>query len=117
MIEPKLSIYDTYMCDAAMDIIFANIAALEAENAALKAERRWIPVSERLPEKGQDVLISYRGGVYSAYYKGVETILDDNNNCVKARAFRGWDDHSFAEGRDFPAHWMPCPEPPEEVTE
>lgn len=35
----------------------AEVAALRAEVARLKEERRWIPVGERLPEGNENVLV------------------------------------------------------------
>jgi len=44
---------------------------LEAENAALKDERRWIPVSERLPEHHRDIWLFDGYIVWEAlYYEG-----------------------------------------------
>ena len=37
-----------------------RIASLESENAALRERTRWIPVSERLPEDGKNVLIAVK---------------------------------------------------------
>jgi len=65
--------------------------ALEAENAKLEAERRWIPVSEK-PTKSDWYLIMYQGyGVPVAGYYHVDG---------------GW-------LSDIPDCWMPLPEPPE----
>lgn len=58
----------------------------------LLAERRWIPVSERLPEKYGDYLVSTSNGwVVTDYY-----------------ASYGWDDNS---DKDYVVAWMPLPEP------
>ena len=68
----------------------AKIKTLEAENAALRNRRvaGWIPVEERLPEKGECLVASADGTVHPA---------------------------SVIFGKDFKdcTHWMPMPEPPE----
>ena len=70
----------------------------QARNEALEAERRWIPVSERMPPYGEIVLTS-TGGKYPAidYLKP--------NNLFTA-------DH-VCEPQFNVKYWMPCPEPPE----
>ena len=71
----------------------ARIESLEKENAALREAQRWIPVSERLPEDGIEVLVyeSEDSSIYSA--------------CK-------W----YDEWNGFPGeritHWMPLPAPP-----
>ena len=72
------------------------IAELEAENARLKAERRWIPVSERLPENISNVLILSRGEQLIASYHSKYSL---------------W----YVPFVDKPVvtHWMPLPELPE----
>lgn len=67
--------------------------ALSMAVAALREqeERRWIPVTERLPDIGKDVLIySKEDGVDVDYYGG--------------DMFGYWN----------VTHWMPLPEPPKE---
>jgi len=75
------------------------IQALQAQ-----AERRWIPVSERLPKTEQPVQVympklymSVQTGFYTKYYGE-----DDGE----------WYEHWVASG-DV-THWMPLPEPPKE---
>jgi len=62
--------------------------------AELEAERRWIPVSERLPEEKQSVLALDRTG--TAYHW-------EYSKCL-SNIFVG-----------YYTHWMPLPELPEEV--
>ena len=66
--------------------------ALNARIAELEAERRWIPVSERLPEEKQSVLALDRTG--TAYHW-------EYSKCL-SNIFVG-----------YYTHWMPLPEPPE----
>lgn len=62
---------------------------------------RWIPVTERLPEDGKDVLCFCRANIYFVL---------------------SWDGDHWHEGADryymsgFVTHWMPLPEPPKEET-
>lgn len=71
----------------------------------LNAERRWIPVSERLPEREDKSCIGERYLVlYLNYFEDI---------CVYAPYDKLW----FREGVDkteYVTHWMPLPEPPEE---
>ncbi len=83
--------------------------ALRAENARLREETRWIPVTERLPEPGQSVLIVIDNGV-SVFH--VE----------KARHYPDvlqWttDDGGYYHGDKYGwvTHWKPLPQPPEEA--
>ncbi len=72
-----------------------EIDRLTAENAALREQLRWIPVSERLPEYGQDVLAYYGNDAGDDYY-GVAWInpADDDKWCAYP---------------DNPTHWLPIP--------
>ena len=71
------------------------------ELSKLKAQQRWIPVAQRLPEDGFEVMVytdRYGGRHEFAYY--VPRLGAWYQNCALL----------------FPnvAHWMPLPEPPEE---
>lgn len=68
----------------------------EAVEAAKKLAPEWIPVSERLPERGQKVLA----------FDPLMPIVQSGRLTNE-----GWN----CEGLDFlkPTHWMPLPEPPE----
>jgi hypothetical protein len=79
--------------------------ALETKEWVLvpKDAGRWIPVEERLPEEDEDVLV----------------IEEDGGMLVANRNDRGNWGHSFgsggpSDGRAWPTHWMPLPEPPAE---
>ena len=58
-------------------------------------ENKWIPVRERLPERGQEVIV-YAGGILEPF--------------VYAYCFWNKDYCSF----QHITHWMPLPEPPKE---
>lgn len=65
---------------------------------------RWIPVEERLPEGDEDVL------VYIHNYQD-ETFVDVG---YYKSSSKKWACYASTE-RDDITHWMPLPEPPEEV--
>lgn len=86
-------------------------AELVAKESAELLERRWIPVEERLPENGVPVLINYiasDGGKYNPDGTAVWT----DYGCF-------WWEGSLEDCDTEVAvpitHWMPLPEPPEEV--
>lgn len=63
---------------------------------------RWIPVEERLPEELTDVLTKCGHG--AAWFYGL------------AHLFEGkWKVDGIGGSVDIVTHWMPLPEPPEEV--
>ena len=64
---------------------------------------KWIPVTERLPEKGQEVL-AYRGD-FLGKMMNTYTYLG-SGNWEDDYGYRGSAEH---EGL---THWMPLPEPP-----
>ena len=68
----------------------------------------WIPVEERLPEKGRRVIFFVdrkQTGLRAAYV----------GEYVSHSAFRSWACYEDERGwsADFVTHWMPLPEPPE----
>ena len=77
-----------YRCDACDNIY--NLPYAQPE--------RWIPVTERLPEVGQDVMLSV-GGMYSA-----EGCLREDGDWTQFR----WD---AIQRKEMVTAWMPLPEP------
>ena len=67
---------------------------------------QWIPVSERLPEKGERVLffVNRRSTSYAAVYAGQYLpVFDVWEYCPASE--KGW-------AAAFVTHWMPLPAPP-----
>ena len=73
--------------------LYLEVKELKAENARLREAARWIPVEERLPEKGDVVLAVSRIGKveirHTDYYTDINTLALYNS------------------------HWRALPEPPE----
>lgn len=71
---------------------------------------RWIPVTERLPEKHKYVLVRYKNNdmAVACWFDGDEDIL-----FWRAMTDEGW----CSDCDTDPTHWTPLPEPPKEGTE
>ena len=86
-------------------------AALVTKESAELLERRWIPVEERLPENGVPVLINYIASDGGKYHPDGTAVWTDYG-CF-------WWEGSLEDCDTEVAvpitHWMPLPEPPEEV--
>ena len=78
------------------------IERLTAENAALREKQRWIPVTERLPERDVQVLGWYKDNPFSQYRP--EVVAWNGNGWVFVYA------HRYVTNV---THWMPLPEAPE----
>lgn len=66
----------------------------------------WIPVTERLPEEGEYVLVRFNNNEMA-----VACLFgrDENFTFWRAQVDMGWCTDCDTE----PSHWMPLPEPPE----
>lgn len=85
---------------------------LNVRISELEAERRWIPVSEKLPDDGQIVLAH---GEFDYWIDGVVEFVAEyeyDESCEVPHRFslRGDGDHKVTHKV---THWMPLPEPPE----
>ena len=78
-------------------------AEAEAERDALREKQRWIPVTERLPERDVQVLGWYKDNPFSQYRP--EVVAWNGNGWVFVYA------HRYVTNV---THWMPLPEAPEE---
>ena len=100
----------------------------------------WISVKDRLPESGEHILAccemdSIYGGkkryvcdAFHAEYKSIEAIGDCDLDCDYDEetdeyyfpegwyeVIKNWDEYSCILMDDTVTHWMPLPDPPEEV--
>lgn len=75
--------------------------ALNARIAELEAAQRWIPVSERLPEK-QKLTIGFTD---NSAYVFFEIVNDDEMGLVM---------YPYQNRKGTVTHWMPLPTPPED---
>lgn len=84
-------IYKNFESDYTNGIAEGLLSAME-EVKKLPSANQWIPVTERLPEDDDDVLICWDGTVEVGYYKNGEWLAENWN------------------GLEIDA-WMPLPEP------
>lgn len=86
------------------DVLIRNVLSsvmdyINEEDTVEAQVPRWIPVTERLPETADDVLVCVtRGFMFVGYFDGIG---------------RGWE--LYEQSRESVTHWMPLPSAPEEV--
>ena len=87
---------------------------LEAENAELKKQSKWISVEDELPSG--KVLMSFLEPLFGSYYQevgvGYYDSPDDYENPEDATGWRFWIPDKPVVGKGV-THWMPLPTPPE----
>ena len=86
----------TAAVQAVSDACVLAVAALREQE-----ERRWIPVTERLPEKNKEVVGWYKDNPFSPFRYG---IVSWNGH--------GWVFTYAQRYVDAVTYWMPLPEPP-----
>ena len=88
----------------------ADVALYAADAIEELSKPKWIPVTERLPEKMQYVLARYQNNdmAVASWFGG-----DEHIRFWRAMTDEGW----CADCDSEPTHWMPLPEPPKEETE
>ena len=118
-----------------IDLLEKEVKGLEAENAQLKSQLTWRPVSEK-PEKKQEVLISYvdcyghRINVLGSYVRrldeeaGVtddEDIMEYSEEKDEYYLAEGWYEHTTHGGYDYWLlhekidKWLPISPAPEVI--
>lgn len=71
-----------------------------------ESKLRWIPVTDRLPETGVDVLVMFPQNMAVASRDMGEWVVNSGD---------GWcTDVNLSDDEKEPTHWMPLPEPPKE---
>ena len=90
--------------DAIEELSRENESLAKSVNEASEIlHKRWIPVTERLPEDLTRVIVFCEDGVS---YGLCEHLIADDEEVVE------W--HDFLHYPITPTHWMPLPEPPKE---
>lgn len=94
--DAKTDIYNR-----AYEAVIISMEVKEAENAELREQLRWIPVSERLPDTYKPVLISYTTLGKPATPK-VKIYMEQNKQWCDVD-LGGW------ISCDYVTHWLPIP--------
>lgn len=111
-----------HLGEAAIDLI----ERLTAENAALREKRRWIPVTDRLPEERALVNVVWVNRAPEPYYKKIKGVPFSGTACfyrgrwywdspvvLDLLAEYGEDEIDLVDEAVEVTHWLPLPEAPE----
>ena len=109
------------------DEAITMIERLTAENAALRENQRWIPVTERPPEERVLVNVVWVNRAPEPYYKKIKGVPFSDTACfyrgrwywdspvvLDLLAEYGEDEIDLVDEAVEITHWMPLPEAPEE---
>lgn len=112
-----------HLGEAAIDLI----ERLTAANAELREKRRWIPVTERLPEERALVNVVWVNRAPEPYYKKIKGVPFSGTACfyrgrwywdspvvLDLLAEYGEDEIDLVDEAVEVTHWMPLPEASEE---
>ena len=87
--------------------------ALHSRIAELEAERRWIPVTEKLPETdGQYIGYTNIGLVSTHWFVDGRFMVTYSCKQHWLTTPTSWTLESISSGDIYVTHWMPLPEPP-----
>ena len=103
-IEKAILHFERYVNDDCDTVEHREACKMAVAALREQEERRWIPVTERLPETGRKCLITNGGTVKVGWLRpdGVWKTGVNRNDL--------WNRFSLYP----PTHWMPLPEPPKE---
>ena len=82
----KRNVLADSLIDKAYDMAIEALTHTESQCESAQVSARWIPCSERLPEKGEKVLASTKNTVFTQVFKGTQGTCDSwwwNNNTIK----------------------------------
>lgn len=95
--------------ECASKLLLEAAAGLEAQQrriAGLEEQRRWIPVTERLPE---------HSGEYLVFRMGHQLLLNYSERHRRFNCFDWYSDNEAEEMHIDGEYWRDLPEPPKEV--